>query len=154
MAIDSAEALYKPSKYVTVENVPIEPKNLAVPSLLRSCLEGSNEAYSSLATVAALDKSSSLRVSSSEVAKVTPGPLTRTEAAGIYQHMADTLLLENEPSDTSFLENLIGSDGNALLFTRGLRAIPGATARGVVKKGKSRGTPVRNDKLHSITVTV
>lgn len=154
LAIDSAEALYKTSKYVTVENKPIEPSSLSVAALLRACIEGSNSSYASLSAIAALNKSSGLQVSSKQVAKVSPGPLTRTEAAGIYQHMADTLLLESEPSDTSFLENLVGSDGNALLFTRGLRAIPGATARGVVKKGKRRGVSVKNDRLHSITVTV
>lgn len=67
--------------------------------------------------------------------------------------MADTLLLEQEPTDASFLEALVGSDGNVLTFTRGLRAIPGTTARGVVKKGKRRGTSARNDKLHTIVIS-
>ena len=152
VAIDSVEALYKTSKYVTVENKPIEPENLSVPRLLRACLSSKDSPSSlSITAIGALNKYTALSIPKAK--KISPGPLSRTEAAGIYQHMYDTLLLENEPTDSNFLESLIGSDGNVLLFTRGLRAIPGTTARGVVKKGRSRGISVRNDKLHSIVVT-
>lgn len=150
VAVDGVEALYKTSKYSTVENKPIEPEQLSVPHLLRACLS-SKDTFSLITAIGALDKSASLEIPN--VGSITPGALTRTEAAGIYQNMSDTLLLESEPSDSSFLEALVGSDGNALLFTRGLRAIPGSTARGVVKKGKNRGVSVRDDRLHSVVVT-
>lgn len=150
VAVDSAEALYKTTNYVSVTNTPLQPEQLSVPCALRSCLAG-NERYPQITAIAALDKSTSLEIKNVKV--IVPGPLSRTEAAGIYQHMSDTLLLENEPSDANFLEALVGSDGNALLFTRGLRAIPGGTARGVVKKGRSRGVSIRDDRLHTLVVT-
>lgn len=150
VAIDSAEALYKRSKYVSAVNKPLKPEQLSVPRALRACLAG-NDIYPSVTVIAALDKSAS--VGALKAKDLAPGPLTRSEAAGIYQHMSDTLLLENEPSDASFLEALVGSDGNARLFTRGLGAIPGGTARGVVKKGRSRGVSVRDDRLHTVVVT-
>lgn len=164
LAIDCAEALYTQSKYLNVDAKPIHPSLLSVPALLQQCLTGKGP-FASLCTIAAVDKTSSIPAlqrrqqkegqdSSAQVQSRSPGPLTRTEAAGIYQHMADTLLLEHEPTDTTFIENLVSSDGNALLFTRGLLAIPGTPARGSIKKGKRRGTPVRADKLHSITVKV
>lgn len=153
VAIDAVEALYRPTLYIAADASTIQPEQLHVSNLLRSCLDGRISAPS-LSTIAALDKSTSPppTISQNKSTKIIqPGALSRLEAAGIYQHMAEIKLLEQTPSDASFLEAFVGSDGNAYLFTRGLRSIPGGTARGVVRKGRRRGASIKDDRLHTVT---
>lgn len=49
------------------------------------------------------------------------------------------------------MEAYVTSDGNAACFTRGLRDVPVATSRGVLKRGKARGVPQREQRTLVLT---
>ncbi|CAD6576828.1 MAG: 37S ribosomal protein S23 mitochondrial [Cyphobasidiales sp. Tagirdzhanova-0007] len=149
VAIDAVEALTKPSLYLSNQAGLLHPTRLSVPNLLLSYISG-QQILSKGALVAATDEPGGVLPKN---VQMQIGPLSLQEAAGIYRHLSEISLLTAEGlSDSAFMEAFVGSDGNAQLFTRGLRAIHGGTARGVVKKGRRRGIALRADTLLTVTV--
>lgn len=99
LAIDSAEALKGPTKYLDSNARPLPASRLSLPSLLQSYVDGPKKVKHG-AVIAAMDKSAPSAAPDTDVS-VQVGPLSRTEAAGIFEHLADIKMLHQGETSVS-----------------------------------------------------
>jgi hypothetical protein len=168
VAIDGAEALQGLSEYKDANADRVHSRNLAISKLLNEYATGKQRLESGAVLLATDRATGALQGIDSQLVS----GLSLQEAIGIYEHLAETQLLSDGTarirafalppsltdlvttarSDSDLMEAYVSSDGNARLFSRGLRAVPGGTSRGVIKKGRARGIAQRADKVLTVSV--
>lgn len=179
LAIDGIEALFRQTKYVDANAKPIPASQLALPALLASYLTGTAKVAAG-SVVGAFDKATLSIPSSKETSvqvealdrqeaagiyehlfktdmlsgresssTLSPSP-ARITARTRHNHAISCCPYLLALSDATFLETYVSSDGNARLFTRGIRSVPGGTSRGVIKNGKKRGVTQRADRVLTV----
>ncbi|KAK4698316.1 small subunit ribosomal protein S29, partial [Phenoliferia sp. Uapishka_3] len=143
LALDNAQGLFTISSYVDPSYAPLEPTSLSVPRLLLEFVSGVKSfasgsivlapsllsARKSLAMIELLNPNAkrttapgdvySAILSQLQVMKV-PARLERKEAVGIVHMLQSWRGTREAVSDDSFMEQYVGSDGNARQFSRSL----------------------------------
>ena len=154
IAIDAVEGFFGKTRYLDQQARPIDADMLSIPRLFQDLLSARAGSREHLLLVAR-DGDGGLPLDFGDlasVAEVNVDKLQAQEAAGIFAHLAETHQLLDGLTDAKLWETYVATDGNVQKFTRGLRAIPGTTSRGNIKKGRGRGVPQRADKTLSVTV--
>lgn len=154
IAIDGVEGFFGKSKYLDANARPLDAEALGVPRLFQDVLAGRAGSTAHTLLVARKNENSGDLSLGDEpgITVVDVDRLQAEEAAGIFAHLAETNQLLDGLTDAKLWETYVATDGNVQKFTRGLRAVPGTTSRGNLKRGRSRGTPQRADKTLTVTL--